>query len=97
MRSTTEGPETDRRKGARRRSPTMMSSPLTGALAAAGGERREQTERRGNGATSGMRMKAANGTTSSPLSEQDIAQSMIDALTDILRYEQTQKRSQKAS
>ncbi len=101
MRSTPDNdrPDTDRRKGSRRRSSPPMP-PGTGSntngsevvrLTSHVGERRQldQQDRRASGASSGMRMKAAK----SGQTPQAIAQSMIDALTDILRYEQTRPTS----
>jgi hypothetical protein len=46
------------------------------------------------GASSGMRMKAANSSEETGRdSQEQIAQSMIDALTDILRWERKQQAS----
>jgi len=88
MRSTpdNDSPDTDRRKTTRRRAPNP-------AVTARVGERR-QNDRRDSSATSGMRIKSATPSLQSP---NLIAQSMIDALTDILEYEQTQSRAKRAS
>ncbi len=104
MRSTPDNdrPDTDRRKGSRRRSqgegaqqagmppmpPGTGSNTNSSEVVSLHGERRTQ-DRRASGASSGMRMKAAK----SNQTPQAIAQSMIDALTDILRYEQKRPTS----
>lgn len=99
MRSTPDNdrPDTDRRKASRRR-----GAPTNGVLRLQGHERRQGHDRRisdtgrqsngqsGDGASSGMRIKTASKSTSP--SDTAIAQSMIDALTDILRYEEAQQR-----
>ena len=92
MRSTI--PETDRRKVNRRRAVSADSihsvDGVSGRAPAA--ERREQHDRRVNGVTSSIRIKARM-TDGSRQSPEAIALSMVDALTDSLRWESQQKAS----
>jgi hypothetical protein len=91
MRSTpdNDSPSIERRKGTRRRA----ANP---AVTARVGERR-QNDRRDATASSGMRIKSASPSSPSLQSPNLIAQSMIDALTDILEYENNQSRAKRAS